>query len=118
VGCRLAIEQKQSARKRHDTMENLTKALAISFELIRFCEKPTQYRQTMGDAYKAAEDAENCRIDGASPMYIWQHFQDENGTGLRVHMAYPRDENGGVSFGLPVVSQREAIANLIRFYSL
>jgi|DEB0MinimDraft_6_1074348.scaffolds.fasta_scaffold37800_3 hypothetical protein len=99
-------------------MENLIKALAISFELVRFCENPTQYGQTMGDAYKAAEAAENCRIDGASPMHIWQHFQDENGTGLRVHMAYPREENGGVSFGLPVVSQREAISNLIRFYSL
>jgi len=99
-------------------MKDLTKALAISFELIRFCEKPTQYGQTMGDAYKAAEAAENCRIDGASPMHIWQHFEDESGTGLRVHMAYPRDENGGVSFGLPVVSQRDAIPNLIRFYSL
>lgn len=96
-------------------MESLTKALAISFELIRFCENPTRYGQTLGEAFKIAELAENCRIDGASPSHIWEHFTDENGTGLRVHVAYPRD---GFTWGLPIVSQREAIPNLIRFYQL
>lgn len=89
----------------------LTLALLYSFELIRLGHEMDDTE----DIRNALKERLSVTLDYASPSSIWSFFTDENGTGLRVHMAYP-DSLAGFMFGLPVVSQLEAIPNLIRYY--
>ena len=96
--------------------DQLTLSLLYSFAIIEAIRKLGDHC-LLGDAFRAVQETHDVTIDGASPMNIWPHFQDANGTGLRVHMAYPKNLEG-FSWGIPVVSQIEAIPNLVDYFTV
>lgn len=96
--------------------DQMTLSLLYSFAVIEAIRKRGDHC-TLGDAFRDVKETHDVVIDGASPMHMWSHFRDENGTGLRVHMAYPKNLEG-FSWGIPIVSQIEAIPNLVEYFTV
>lgn len=98
-------------------MQNqLTKALSVSFAIIHKVEAlaPSRPFLSMSDIRQDIEESENVAIDSASPMAIWQHFKNDDGTGQRTMFAYDKNDD---LWGFPIVTAREAIPNLVKYFT-